>query len=373
MISRSIIPGAQRIKEYLSYGLVAITAVLLFALLGNSNKWFANLVYILCLLPSVFFMSKYFYAIREVRSIIYPLLLYSFYTVCVLFFDGSGIDNLKYFLLLLLFYIFVFINFNTEKRVTGLLASILLVSLFFLTYGALDAGVLGVERYEFGEVNANRLTVLFAFPFAWFAWYCFSTDKNYKYFAWLVFFLYIVINFYLMGSRSIILLVGTFLVFFVYEFRDKFKVKEIVFIVFLVLLLFFVFHEPLYNKLLDRGSSERLDIWIDVIKQMTDKECFIFGCGKSDPYKFIGWIDNPHGLFASALYYYGIIGLLLFLLFLAVCFINLKGFYRAWFVAFLAYGVFTHVELIEKPSVIWIYFWLPLFLGLTDKKKVEYA
>ena len=373
--SGSVIPGAQRIKEYLSYGLVAITAVLLFALLGNSNKWFANLVYIFCLLPSLFFLHKCFYAVKEIKAVIYTVFLYSFYSACVLFFDGSGVEHLKYFFILMLFYFFVLINFNTDKKVFGLFFSILLVSFLFLTYGVLDAGNLGVKRYDFGGVNENRLTVLFIFPFAWFAWYCFSTDKSYKYLVWLVFFLYTAINFYLMGSRSILLLVGAFLVFLIYDFRNKFTAKEIIFTLFIILALacFFAFYDPLYDKLLARGSSRRMIIWVDVINHMSEKNCFLFGCGKVDDYKFIGWIDNPHGLFISALYYYGVIGLFLFLLFLVFCFINLDGFYRAWLVAFLAYGIFTHVELIGKPSVIWIYFWLPLFLGLINKKKIEYA
>ena len=375
MINRSIISGAQKVKEYLSYGLVAITAVLLFALLGNSNKWLANLFYLFLLLPSVCFLRKYLRSQKVIGPVIYVLFLYSFYSACVLFFDGADFEHFKYFILLVLFYIFVLINFNTEKRVLGLFFSVLFISFLFLTYGALDAGNLGIKRYDFGGVNANRLTVLFALPFSWFAWYCFSTDKSYKYFSWFLFFLYVAINFYLMGSRSIILLVGSFLVFFIYDFRNKFTVKETFFMLFLVLVVvcFFIFYDPLYDKLLARGSSRRIIIWIDVINHMSERSCFLFGCGKADTYKFIGWIDNPHGVFISSLYYYGVIGLLLFLLFLVFCFINLEGFYRAWFVAFLAYGIFTHVELIEKPSIIWLYFWLPLFIGLINNKKIEYA
>lgn len=375
MIVRCSISAVKSIKDYLSYGLVVITAVLLFALLGDSNKWFANLVYAFCLLPSVFYIYKSIDRIKDVKVILGFIFLYSFYSACVLFYDGLGFESLKYFIFIVLFYVFVIINFNTSKRVLALFISLLFLNFIFLTYGALDAGKLGVERYSFGGLNANRLTVLFVFPFAWFAWYCFCTQKSYKYIAWFVFFLYVAIDFYLLGSRSILLLVGGFLVFFIYEFRSKFTAKEIIFMLFLVLVLmcFFVFYDPLYDKLLARGSSRRMIIWIDVINHMTDRSCFLFGCGKTDPYKFIGWIDNPHGLFMSALYYYGVIGLLLFLLFLVFCFINLEGFYRAWFVAFLAYGIFTHVEVIDKPSIIWIYFWLPLFLGLINKKKIEYA
>ena len=366
-------PTVQGIKDYLSYGSIVIVAVILFALLADSNKWFANFVYVFCLLPSLFLIRKNYVAFKNTWSVLGMLFLYAFYSACVLFFYKSGADHLKFFLFLLLFYIFVFINFNTDKRIFGLFFSILIVSVVFLTYGAFDAENLGVQRYGFGNINENRLTILFALPFAWLGWHCSLKDNTYKYAAWLLFFMYVTFNFYLLGSRSILFLVGTYLAFFIYEFRRELKIKEIVFIFSLIFILscFFVFYDPLYEKLIARGSSYRMEIWIDVVNRMADKQCFLFGCGKTDTYKFLGIFDNPHGVFISSFYYYGSVGFLLLLTFLTVCFLKLEGFYRAWFVACLAFFVFTHVELIRKPSVIWIYFWLPLFMGLINKKKAE--
>ena len=375
MISYLIIPDSKVIKEYLSYGLLAVTAVLLFLLFGGGNKWFSNLVYVFILLPSVFFIRKYLYAVKKIKAVMVLLFLYSFYSALVLLIDGEGVESFKYFLMLVLFYFFVLINFNSNNKVLALFSVFLTINFLFLTYGLLDAENLGVARYSFGGINANRLTVLFIFPFVWFACYCFSKSNIYRYIGFLVLFIYGAIDFYLLGSRSIIFLLAVFFVFFVYEFRSDLKRKDVVFLLLLCIIfsLVFYFYAPLYEKLIDRGVSYRKDIWLDAINRMVSEECFLFGCGKLDGYKFLGKFDNPHGVFISSFYYYGVIGFALFLSFLTICYIRLSGFYRVGFIACLAYFIFTHVELIVKPSVIWLYFWLPLFLGLIQKGNNEHA
>ncbi len=114
MISYLIIPDSKVIKEYLSYGLLAVTAVLLFLLFGGGNKWFSNLVYVFILLPSVFFIRKYLYAVKKIKAVMVLLFLYSFYSALVLLIDGEGVESFKYFLMLVLFYFFVLINFNSN-------------------------------------------------------------------------------------------------------------------------------------------------------------------------------------------------------------------------------------------------------------------
>lgn len=360
-----------KLKSRFNYAPAAILVLLGFAFYVDSNKWFANILYLTCLVPGLVFLYKQTGALKQFKSFFLSLFLYCLYLSVVLALDGYGPEHIKYYLLLVLFFYFVCFGGAAFYHGFRVYIVMLVFCTVVITYALLTSDISVGGSYDFSGLNANRVSWLIILPAAWFLWYSFEKAKPYRYVAVFLLVFSFISDFYLLGSRTFLLFMMVYALFFIYEFRRRFTLDDFKcfsIIALALIFLVFLFHEFLYHRIALRGGSYRLDIWLDMLNRVTVEQCYIFGCGKVSEYRFLGAFDNPHGVYASTLYYYGAVGLLALFLFLYVCYSQLRGFYRAWFVACLFCFIFTHVEIVESPSILWLYFWMPLFIGILDKR-----
>lgn len=125
----------------------------------------------------------------------------------------------------------------------------------------------------------------------------------------------------------------------------------------------------LYERLFQRGWSNRLDIWSLALREIALRPLFGYG-----PSARIALPENnfPHDLFLSTLFYSGAVGLLLLLALLALA---LRGAWRArpaaerWtllalLLNMLLTGVSDLSQVTKGPSPMWYIVWLPVVLAL---------
>jgi hypothetical protein len=357
-------------KDKLGYENIALAVLLVFILTVDSNRWFENLVYILIIIPAAIVYYKKRHRQSLSASPIISLLAFSFYTTIILFDKNGKYFNIIYFVYLYLFYTCLTWKFNDSNKIFYLNMTYFAIVIGFLFYGLFFVIVNDVTRFEYGGTNANRVAVLLIYPFAWLAWHVNKNHPNYSLVSIALFLIVILMDFYTVGSRSIFILAIIFTVFYFVNNVRKTDIKNYFFassgIAISILLLFL--NTNLYEKFISRGGSYRSEIWADVLNKIIQNDCLLFGCGKPGAATFLNYFDNPHGLFISTLYYYGITGLTLLGVFLYFCFRNTRGFYQAWLASCLGFFIFTHTEILGKPSIFWLYFWLPLFMGFIDKK-----
>lgn len=347
---------------------IALVGLASFALLGASSKQFANALYILCLVPALISWSSTFAFARKEPVFCALLLVYCGYCALVSgVLHEEGARELKYYCLLLLFFGFLGGGVASEKALVLFMRLLLALCAILLAYG-LIVHLSGERagRFQFGEINANRASVIFAFAFSGLMWTGARMEGWRALVAVSVAVAAFLAVFYLLESRSLLicLMVFTVMALVLPNWEVSWKGIALFAVIFAALSLIVVFCEPIYQRLVERGGSYRLQIWSDVWGYMQANDCYLLGCGKDMEYRFLGRFDSPHGLWMSVFFYYGAIGLLLLLAFLAYCAYRLSGFYLAWLFAFLAFCTFTHTRLIDSPSLLWLYFWTPLVLGL---------
>lgn len=352
---------------------IALVGLAFIALLGASSKQFANALYVLCLLPALISFSSTLAFVR--KEPVFCVLLLVYCTYCALVsgvLHGEGVRDLKYYCLLLLFFGFLGVGVASEKALVLFMRLLLALCAVLLTYGLIvHLSGESAGRFQFGEINANRASVIFAFAFSGLLW------EGAKMSGWravasvCVAIAAFLAVFYLLESRSLLicLMVFAVMVFVLPSWKVSGKGVALFAVFFTTICLIVLFYEPIYQRLVERGGSYRLQIWSDVWGYMQTNDCYLLGCGKDTGYRFLGRFDSPHGLWMSVFFYYGAIGLLLLLAFLAYCAYRLSGFYLAWLFAFLAFCTFTHTTLIDSPSLLWLYFWVPLVLGLRKRIK----
>ncbi|MBM7061184.1 hypothetical protein JQX08_10740 [Pseudomonas sp. UL073] len=338
-------------------------------LLGLSNKQFAMLLYVFCLLPALFFWRGIWQGVQESLLFWCALLLFAAYCqVSSLVLFGQADSELKYVALLLLFFGFVRTGFAEPDQVRRLQWSLLLVAGLLIGYALLLHPFESALRYDFGGVNANRVAVFFCFVFCWSIWRGLEQGGGQGVALVISGLLLLLATFVLLKSRSIFLCFMFFVAGIVLFAQTRLVLRRALLLVLAVALGGLVVSvEPFRSWFFERGGSYRLEIWSDALAHMTSMGCHWLGCGQFDGYKFLSRFDNPHGLLFSIFYYHGMLGLLLFVTVLAVGFIRLSGFYRAWLCGFLGFSLFTHVGVLAAPTLLWIYFWLPLALGLQER------
>ena len=122
------------------------------------------------------------------------------------------------------------------------------------------------------------------------------------------------------------------------------------------------------HKVMERGASHRPEIWGFTLKRVAEHPWLGHG-----PAAYLGLADFPfpHDIFLSALFYYGIIGLILFLIVLACLIIWLiqrwgkdseVPLFAALLVNALCGGLTDLAQLASGPEPIWLILWLPTSL-----------
>jgi hypothetical protein len=375
----NIAPESARWKYLASmlsfWPIVVLLGLVVFRLLGGSSKIYSNLFYVGCLLPALVYWKSTFALVREEKVFLGILLGFSAYcTISGLVLYGREDGEVKSFLLLVLFFGFVRRSFSVSGAVDLFSILLLFLCVTLLAWGVFDFyGVHLGERVSFYDVNPNRSSPLFAYAFFWLMWLGIGGTGWRSFLYVLLSITLLLLLFYLLESRSLFICLLIFVVVAFFENRRGTTRWAYLWLAGCLLLLLgiLVQVEPLQQRLITRGSSYRFEIWADALAYMRTQECYVFGCGKHNGYRFLGVFENPHGIFVSVLLYYGLIGVFAFLCFLAYCLFRLKGFYRAWFCAFLAYGVFTHTTLLGSPTLLWVYFWLPLALGIFERRETH--
>ncbi len=130
----------------------------------------------------------------------------------------------------------------------------------------------------------------------------------------------------------------------------------------------------LLPKFLTRAPSMRPEIWAYAIEHV--EASWMFGHGLTAPFDFPYSvpITHPHSMYVSALYYGGVVGLLLLLTVAAALVFELRGVsprhYRILMAATLLHGLLAGVpdlaRLATSLSPVWLFLWLPAALIIGD-------
>lgn len=359
-----------RAELFKLWPVLALVVPVALNLLGLSNKQYANLLYVFCLLPALLLWREVWEGVQRDWVFWCALVLFAAYCqISSLVLYGQADSDLKYVALLALFFGFVRLGFVDSRQVEWLQLGFLLVCGLFIVFALSFYRFDNALRYDFGGVNANRVGALFCFVFCWATWRGLEQRGGKGITLVIAAVLLLLATFALIKSRSIFLCLGFFVGGVLLFSRGYFSWRRSLLLVLIVVLIggVVVSVEPFRSWFLQRGGSYRMEIWSDAFGHMASRGCYWLGCGKFDEYKFIGLFDNPHGLLFSLFYYHGVLGLLLFITVLVVSFTRLSGFYRAWLCGFLGFSLFTHVGTLAAPTLFWIYFWLPLALGLQER------
>jgi O-antigen ligase len=137
-------------------------------------------------------------------------------------------------------------------------------------------------------------------------------------------------------------------------------------------LLLVVFVTGIHEILLERGLSHRVEIWQEVIRQLTT-ECNIWiGCVPGE--KILGQFDHPHNAYLAMLYRNGLLGASVFLVFIVIFFARTMRVKSRWMLLSLfGWGcLLTEVNsILASPKPFWIYFWLPVLMAIIETRQVR--
>ncbi|MBD8009238.1 hypothetical protein [Acinetobacter pecorum] len=160
-------------------------------------------------------------------------------------------------------------------------------------------------------------------------------------------------------SRSAIL--GIVLIFLGYTFNFKLNIKSIFFKVISIFILFVSINIIIYNNqdevsyLIDRFAETDIEDQAD-IRGYTAlgkyPEYLLFGGGQGEYNRFSSTNHEIHSTWAGILFYYGFIGLLLFLIFLWTIWSRLSFYEKIIFLAPLVYGFSTYGL---RASIFWFF------------------
>lgn len=219
-------------------------------------------------------------------------------------------------------------------------------------------------------LNVSNMLVVYLFA------YMGLHINNDRIFSVLLLFLLVLIMLFLYASRaSYVALIGTAILLFIFSNINK---KLVVILVFsLILMMLYVSYESGY--LLKRGSSYRLEIWLETLAKVRDCGVFL-GCGFGDSMHVdIGHrriFNHPHSIYFSHLKNTGLIGLMTLMALLA--FLIVKGIREhaktVWaLVAASLVMIFDGQDIINHPDEWWLVFWLPVTVVLWEihNNKIE--
>ena len=124
------------------------------------------------------------------------------------------------------------------------------------------------------------------------------------------------------------------------------------------------------ESIFERGSSHRIDLWLNALKRILQAPLFGEGYFTDVNMKIENEILSPHNLLLLIMVKSGIAGGGVFLLLVLTAFVHSYKFFKAsgnWiyvclFVYFIVCMTFDSVHILYKPSLAWLIFWLPVGL-----------
>ncbi len=137
-----------------------------------------------------------------------------------------------------------------------------------------------------------------------------------------------------------------------------------------------------FKSLIDRGSAQRLDLWKLTLSEIKLQPFFGYGLNARLNHIYYA----PHNIFLGSAYYLGLTGMVLFLSLTIITFIkscritrckhelsSVHGVKYSKFILLLlmhAYlsGFFDNSQLIKGVSPLWIIFWLPVAMAISNLK-----
>ncbi|WP_422409951.1 MULTISPECIES: O-antigen ligase family protein [unclassified Endozoicomonas] len=178
----------------------------------------------------------------------------------------------------------------------------------------------------------------------------------------------------LAGYLGAFLALSIFILFSSQNIKEKIRIA-IAFAA-IISLLFLALRLGIFDRLIERGSSHRIELYIITISEYLKNCNFLFGCGIN--YELSSVLNNgtainhPHSIYSSQLIYFGILSLICILALQTKALLLFISKPNPWLYGFVAASVcflFDGSKLYTNPGIEWLFFWFPLAIldGLTAK------
>jgi len=307
----------------------------------------------------------------------------TYMTLATLVMTGAkGVEFIRFSALVMLFLLGVGLRMRIAVR--SLMQLLLLCALaaalagMYAVYRDIDAGIFLTFQYRlqgYGALyNALRSGTLFG-AFAMMSLWCAYSPhiERWQRYAAVVLALFCLAALVFTGSRAPVLALLFIGVALAVTYRRWYLLLLIVVGTALVLVL-------AWDKLFDRGTSYRLEIWPQVWRHCMDAPIFGVGLQRA-PLKILMGpfpVFNEHNLFLAILRQGGVIGLLLYLsVAITVCVQGWRSRARCSIGLLAAllqiYGLVSlqvdGPRLITRPADVWISLWLPIALLMYSQRR----
>jgi O-antigen ligase len=242
---------------------------------------------------------------------------------------------------------------------------------FSFGYRATPISGSGLENFaEF--YNTIDAGTYYAPSLAFSIWLALTSNRRIAAIGWALCAFVIAVFIYFTFARTVWLASMAFMLVLL-RFSATPQVRKMVFFAIgALLLIVMALSDSTISYELDRGLSQRDEIWKDVLSRMPGHWIIGHGAGTSPGPFSIGnetlTVWHIHNLYLQVLYQFGLIGLLLMLVTSAACIVKLfrmrTNTLAALWLAVLSGGLlamfFAMNNFVGAPNRIWIYFWLPV-------------
>lgn len=343
-----------------------------------TSKSVNNIFYAGLALPSALMAAYDFAHFKKILKEFYWFILI---ILLISLFDFNDANDLKEGVYLILFFLVCVFLDRGQEKVKNYLLMFSAVSVLVLAVATVDWVLIWAKTSEWkrytqliGEpVHPGFVGTLICFGIlsAWVFgisdWLQNKSPKILYALGFLVVSSLVLLSATVFQSRTALL--GFAVFFFGFLWYQKQYVLGFLVIGFLVVLAFVLGFAEL---LLNRGLSHRVEIWEEVIRQLTT-ECNIWtGCVPGE--KILGQFYHPHNAYLAMLYRNGILGASVFLVFIVIFFTKTLRVKSRWMLLSLfGWGcLLTEIDsILTSPEPFWIYFWLPVLMAIieTHRKK----
>lgn len=372
-----------RIIKFITFGLIFF---LISFLLPISNKTGNNFFYSLVLLPfllSLFSKGRTFYS----TGTLFPIALISLTIMLFVTTPHNPIKGIKYFIYLTSFWVVVstLVRENVidiEKLAIFMMFSSLLFSLaiffvhFFIKEYPLSTRPNLHTIFRLG--NPIMASILLTF-FTSIGMAVLINKKKYL-ISTFVLILSVSMQILLQTRTGLAGYVGAFSVLSITILfstqNKKEKIKLAIAFAVIISLSFLALRLGIFDRLIERGSSHRIELYTITASEYIKNCNLLFGCGINYELSSVlnngSAINHPHSIYSSQLIYFGALSLICILALQTKALLLFISKPSPWFYGFAAASVcflFDGSKLYTNPGVEWLFFWFPLAVldGLTDK------
>jgi O-antigen ligase len=345
-----------------------------------TSKSVNNIFYVGLAFPSALIAANHFSQLKEILRDFYWFFLI---ILVISLLDFNEAKDLKEGVYLLLFFLTcVFLDRGQEKVKTYLLAfsafSVLVLTIATVEWVRVWAETSQWKQplYPFGKLihtgffgSLICFGVLSAWVFGISDWLENRSSKVLYALGFLVVCSLVLLSATVFQSRTALL--GFAVFFFGFLWYQKQFVLGFLVVGFLLVVALV---SGIYEILLERGLSHRVEIWQEVIRQLTT-DCNIWiGCVPGE--KILGQFYHPHNAYLAMLYRNGILGASVFLVFIVIFFARTIRVKSRWMLLSLfGWGcLLTEINsILTSPEPFWIYFWLPVLMAIIESQQKDPA